>query len=262
MGVRGRTAVVTGATSGIGEETAIRLAKDGARVVVAGRDAERGEAVVERVRVDGGEAIFVTHDLSDPEGAEKLLAGTRQEFGDPEILVSNAGTFFFGPLVETDVDEFETAIRINVKGTYRLMQEFLPVMASNGHGRVVFMGSSGASYGVALTSLYALTKGAIRGFMTGLVPEFGASGITFNLVEPGLVRTPLTAPMTGTEELREPFLPHHPNGRLGVSEDIAHAVAMLVDDEASHLNGQTLIVDGGNTSTAKHSALPPPPEKL
>lgn len=258
MGVQTRIALVTGATSGIGEATALALAARGARVVVAGRDAGRGAAVVGAIAAAGGEATFAPHDLSDLDGGRALLAATQAAYGTPDILVNNAGTFFFGPLAAVTPAQFQEAIEINVRGTFLLTQAVLPAMAEQRRGRVVFMGSSGASYGVAMTPLYAMTKGALAGLMRALVPEWGAAGITFNLVEPGLVATPLTAPMTGTVEQQAPFLPHHPNGRIGVSADIAHAVVLFADDDAGHLNGQRLVVDGGNTRTAKHSALPPP----
>lgn len=254
-----RVALVTGATSGIGEAIAHRLAAGGAKVMVAGRDRERGAAVVSSIGAHGGEAVFAEHDLVSLDGAAKLLAAAADAYGPPEILVNNAGTFFFGPTGAVEAEQFDTAMHINVRGTFLLTQAALPAMSRAGHGRVVFIGSSGASYGVAMTPLYAMSKGAVKGLMRALVPEFGSSGITFNVTEPGLIVTPLTAPMTGTEEQRAPFLPHHPNGRLGVPEDIAHTVAFLVDDDAGHVNGQTVLVDGGNTRTAKHSAAPPPP---
>jgi NAD(P)-dependent dehydrogenase (short-subunit alcohol dehydrogenase family) len=262
MGVAGRVALVTGATSGIGEAAAIALAARGARVAVAGRDHDRGQHVVDRIRAGGGEGAFVAHDLADPEGGSALVASTTAAFAPPDILVNNAGTFFFGPTTAVQVAQFDLAVAVNVRGAFLATQAALPGMAERGAGRVVFVGSSGASFGVAMTPLYAMTKGALKGLMHALVPEWGAAGITFNLVEPGLVVTPLTAPMTGTDEARAPFLPHHPNGRLGEPEDIAHAIALFADDDAGHINGQTIIVDGGNTRTAKHSALPPPPTRV
>jgi 3-oxoacyl-[acyl-carrier protein] reductase len=238
VGVEGRVALVTGATSGIGEATAHTLAARGARVAVAGRDADRGRAVVAAITAAGGEAAFVPHDLADPHGGEAVVAATVKALGQPRILVSNAGTFFFGPTPDVTPDEFDLAMRVNL------------------------IGSSGGSVGVAMTPLYAMTKAALKGLMVALVPEWGSAGVTFNVVEPGLVETPLTAPMTGTEEQREQFFPHHPTGRIGVPQDIAHAIAMFADDDAEHINAQVLLVDGGNTATAKHSALPPPPGRL
>ncbi|CAB4938022.1 unannotated protein [freshwater metagenome] len=262
MGMTGRTAIVTGATSGIGEATAEHFAALGAKVVVAGRDAERGQAVVDRIRAHGGEAIFVAHDLSDPEGAKALVAAAEAQYGVIDIVVANAGTFFFGPLPAVTLDEFDTAMRINVRGTYLLAQAALPAMTKSDAGRFVLMGTSGASHGVAMASLYCMSKGALKGLMAALVPEYGPAGITVNLIEPGLVETPLTAPMTGTAEARAPFIPHQPTGRIGVPMDIAHTAAMLADELAGHISGQTIVVDGGNTRTAKHSVLPPPPDKL
>jgi NAD(P)-dependent dehydrogenase (short-subunit alcohol dehydrogenase family) len=258
VSVAGRVAIVTGATSGIGAGTATALAAAGARVVVAGRDPDRGESVVEAIVGAGGAAVYAPHDLSDPEGGHRLVDAAKQAFGSPQILVSNAGTFFFGPYSSVSAEEFDAAVTINLRGGFLLTQAVLPEMAAEGQGRVVLVGSSGASYGVAMTSLYAMTKAALKGLMLSLVPEVGSSGITINVVEPGLIRTPLTAPMTGSEDDRAKFLPHQPSGRIGEPEDVAHAVLMLVDDAAGHINAQTIVVDGGNTRTAKHSALPPP----
>jgi 3-oxoacyl-[acyl-carrier protein] reductase len=262
MGVEGRVAIVTGATSGIGEASALALAAGGAKVLVCGRSESRGTEVVERIAAAGGEATFAAHDLSDPEGGRSLLAAAKAAYGSPGILISNAGTFFFGPYAGFSLEDFDAAVTINLRGGFLLTQALLPEMAEQGYGRVVLVGSSGASYGVAMTSLYAMTKAALKGLMISLVPEWGSAGITFNVVEPGLTVTPLTAPMTGTEEARDPFLAHQPTGRIGVAEDIAHAVLMFADDDAGHINAQTLVVDGGNTRTAKHSALPPPPGAL
>ncbi|MCW3003726.1 MAG: 2-hydroxycyclohexanecarboxyl-CoA dehydrogenase [Conexibacter sp.] len=262
MGVEGRVALVTGATSGIGEATAHTLAARGARVAVAGRDADRGRAVVAAITAAGGEAAFVPHDLADPHGGEAVVAATVKALGQPRILVNNAGTFFFGPTPDVTPDEFDLAMRVNLRGAFLATQAVLPGMAAGGGGRVVLIGSSGGSVGVAMTPLYAMTKAALKGLMVALVPEWGSAGVTFNVVEPGLVETPLTAPMTGTEEQREQFFPHHPTGRIGVPQDIAHAIAMFADDDADHINAQVLLVDGGNTATAKHSALPPPPGRL
>jgi NAD(P)-dependent dehydrogenase (short-subunit alcohol dehydrogenase family) len=259
MGVAGRIAVVTGGTSGLGEGVAELLAAEGARVVVTGRDAERGEAVVASIKGAGGDAAFVAADLADKNCGVVVKEGAEAAFGTPDLLVNNAGTFFFKPMAEVPPEEIETALTINFRGPFLITQALLPGMAANGFGRVVFIGSTGGSYGLAMTPLYAATKAALKGLMYALVPEYGSAGITFNCVEPGLISTPLTSNLVGTPELQEKFLPHHPNGRVGIPLDIAHPVLMFVDDNAGHLNAQTVIVDGGNTRTAKHSALPPPP---
>jgi 3-oxoacyl-[acyl-carrier protein] reductase len=262
MTLAGRSALVTGATSGLGEAIARGLALGGARVAVAGRDAERGHAVVRAITDCGGEAAFVQHDLADPDAGSGVVERSILALGPLDILVNNAGTFFFGPTAAVSVADFDLAMRVNVRGAFLATQSALPGMAARGHGRVVFIGSSGASVGVAMTPLYAMSKAALKGLMVALVPEWGSSGVTFNLVEPGLVQTPLTTPMTATEEQRAQFLPHQPTGRIGVPDDVAHAVLMLVDDHASHINAQTIVVDGGNVATAKHSALPPPPDRV
>lgn len=259
MGIDQRVALVTGASSGLGEAAARHLAAHGARVVATGRDATRGEAVVQSIRDAGGEAVFLQLDLSDPDVGQKAQEGVAKAYGHADILINNAGTFFFQPLAAVTPEDFETAVRINFRGPFLIAQALVPVMAEHGHGRVVFVGSSAASAGVAMTPLYSATKAALKGLMLALVPEFGLAGVTFNTIEPGLIATPLTSNLVGSPDLQAPFIPHQPTGRVGVPIDLAHTVLMLADDHAGHVNAQTIVLDGGNIKTAKHSAMPPPP---
>ncbi len=259
MGITGRTALVTGGTSGLGEDIARHFAAHGARVVLSGRVDERGEKIVAEIRKAGGEAEFVHLDLSDPDVGKQAIDGVKRAFGPPDILVNNAGTFFFKPFAAVTEDEFYDAVRIDLFGPFLITQSIVPGMAERGYGRVIFVSSTAASAGVAMTPVYGATKAGLRGMMLALVPEFGSAGVTFNTIEPGLIETPLTSNLTGTPELRSQFLPHQPTGRIGVPRDIAHVALMLADDDAGHVNSQSIVVDGGNIATAKHTALPPPP---
>ncbi|MEV4420950.1 SDR family oxidoreductase [Patulibacter sp. NPDC049589] len=262
MGVRNRTAVVTGATSGIGAEIARVLADRGARVAVCGRDRERGDVVVAEITAAGGEAVFVAYDALDPAGAGTLVAAVEEALGPVEILVNNAGTMFFGPVAGHTPETFDTAIGINLRAPFLLTQAALPGMADRRHGRVVFVSSNGASSGAARTSLYAMSKAGLEGLMRALMAEFAASGITFNTVAPGLVRTPLTSTMLDDPAMQTRFAGHHPNGRVGDVRDIAHAVAMLADDNAGHVLANVLTVDGGLTRAIGYAVEEPPADKV
>jgi gluconate 5-dehydrogenase len=259
MGIENRVAVVTGGSSGLGEAVAGHFAAAGAQVLITGRDGERGGVVVEKIKAAGGKAAFAAADLSDENCGEIVRDAAAETFGPPDILVNNAGTFFFTPMAAVTLEDFDTAVAINLRGPFLITQALLPAMAEKGFGRVVFMASSAASYGVAMTPMYSATKAALKGLMYALVPEYGSSGITFNSIEPGLISTPLTSNLVGSPELQEPFIPHQPTGRVGVPEDAAHAALMFADDAAGHINAQSIVLDGGNTRTAKHSAMPPPP---
>jgi 2-hydroxycyclohexanecarboxyl-CoA dehydrogenase len=257
----GRVALVTGATSGIGAEIALRLAAGGARVAVAGRDGERGAAVVASIQSGGGEALFVAHDAVRPEANQELVDETERRLGSVDILVNNAGTMFFGPLAGHRVVDFDTAINVNLRSPFLLTQAVVPGMVQREYGRVIFISSNGASSGAAMTSLYAMSKAGMEGLMRALMAEFAASGITFNTVQPGLVDTPLTSTMLSDPAMRAHFASHHPNRRVGSPADIAHVVAMLAADDAGHLQANVITVDGGLTRAIGYAVNEPPEDK-
>jgi NAD(P)-dependent dehydrogenase (short-subunit alcohol dehydrogenase family) len=260
MAVTGRVALVSGATSGLGAEVARNLARHGARVAIAGRDASRGAALAAELQQRGGAAAFVPHDLFDPASAAAAAAAAAAALGPVEILVCNAATYFFGPFLDVTVDEACRAFEANVLGTLLLTQAVLPGMVERERGRVVFITSVGAEFGTARGSLYAMSKAALLGLMRALVAEFGPYGITVNAVGPGLIHTPLTEPVLGTAEQRAEAAASHPSGRLGTPEDVAHVVRMLVDDEAGHVAASHILVDGGKSLMTGTRGKPPPTE--
>jgi 2-hydroxycyclohexanecarboxyl-CoA dehydrogenase len=261
MGVEGRAALVTGATSGIGAAIAQALAAAGARVAVAGRDAQRGEAVVAGIREAGGVAELVSHDAADPASAEAVAASATAAVGPIDILVNNAGTMFFGPFAEHPVGAFDTAVAVNLRGPFVLTQALIGGMAERCYGRVIFISSNGARSGAAMTSLYAMTKAGLEGLMRALMAEYAGHGITFNTVQPGLVDTPLTATMLAEPGMRSHFAGFHPGGRVGDPADIAHAVLLLADDAAGHFQANLVCVDGGLTSAIGYAVAAPPAGK-
>jgi 2-hydroxycyclohexanecarboxyl-CoA dehydrogenase len=261
MPIDQRTALVTGATSGLGAEMARMLAARGARVAVAGRDRERGDAVVGQIRSNGGEAEFFGHDAGVVDSNRELVGAVERGLGPIEILVNNAGTMFFGPLDQHAAEHFDRAIAVNLRGPFLLTQAVVPGMVERRYGRVIFISSNGASSGAAMTSLYAITKAGMEGLMRALMAEFAPFGITFNTVEPGLIDTPLTSTMLSDPALREHFAKHHPNRRVGEPRDVAHAVVMLADDDAGHMQANVVTVDGGVTRVIGYAVIEPPEDK-
>lgn len=261
MGVQGRVALVTGATSGLGAETARTLAAAGARVAVAGRDQSRGETVVDEIVASGGQAQFFPHDAGRVDSNNELAAAVERSLGAVDILVNNAGTMFFGPLAGHAAADFDRAIAVNLRAPFLLTRALVLLMAERRYGRVIFMSSNGAASGAAMTSLYAITKAGMEGLMRALMAEFAAFGITFNTVQPGLTDTPLTATMLSDPATREHFAGHHPNRRVGEPRDVAHAVAMLADDAAGHMQANVVTVDGGITRVIGYAVAEPPKDK-
>jgi len=247
MSIEGRVAVVTGATSGIGAEVARQLAAAGGRVVVAGRNEERGRAVVDEIVADGGEAAFARHELGDASSAGALVTVAEERFGPVDVLVNNGARWEYGPFAEVTPEAFREVFASNVLGTLELTRAVLPGMARRGHGRVLFVSSVLAHAGMAGTALYAASKAALEGMMFALLAEYARFGVTFNAVAPGLTETPMSEEMLSDPETRDQMVSMHPNGRLAVPSDVARVMLYFADDGADHAQGNVFVMDGGLT---------------
>ncbi len=242
MRLQGKTALVTGATSGIGEAIARAFAREGARVVVAGRDEQRGRSVVEEIKAAGGSAYFVAADLATKSAVDHLASEAYKILGQIDILVNNAGIFPFAPTAETDEATFDQTIALNVKAPFYLTAALAPQMAERKSGKIINITTMVAHVGMATMALYGATKAALTLLTKSWAAEFGPSGVNVNAISPGPVRTPGTAVLgEGLDQMASTL----PAGRPAHPDEIAGAAVYLASDEASFVHGVTLPVDGG-----------------
>ena len=244
----GKTVLVTGSTSNIGRSIAQRLAAEGAHVIVSGRNEQRGAAVVEAIRTNGGRADFVVADLDgSPEAslalAERALAALG---GRLDILVNNAGIFPAANTLTADATMFDQVYGVNVKAPFFLTQALAPQMTAAGGGVIINLGSWVARLSLPLGALYASTKAAMETLTRAWSAEFADSGIRVNAVSPGVIRDPaLDGPWAA-----DGLMAGTPAGGSGGPDAIAAAVAYLASDEAEFVHGAVLDVDGGRTGVA------------
>ncbi|CAN5656127.1 SDR family oxidoreductase [soil metagenome] len=235
----GKTALVTGATSGIGKAAALQLASQGATVIVHGRSADRGNAVVEEITDAGGAARFEAADLSDSQEALRLAAAV----GDVDILVNNAGFSWFGPTADLDPEMLGSLFAANVEAPYLLVSVLGPKMAARGNGVIINMASMVATVGLAGAAAYGATKAAVAALVRSWAAEYGSSGVRVNAIAPGPVYTGGAAPER-IAALGETTL----LGRAAQPEEIAFAVGFLASPEASYITGAIIPVDAGRTA--------------
>ena len=249
----GKRALVTGASRGIGAAIARRLAAEGAAVAInyrSGRDA--AEALAKELSAAGGQAVALQADVSDPEATRALVARTVEALGGLDVLISNAGVEYFGPLESITVADYERVFGINVAGQLFAAQAAAAVMGEG--GRMVLTSSVSARHAVFEHSLYAASKAAVSALVLNLAPELARRGITINAVAAGGTRSDMAAehgPHYLHPVLRDvPDLPDSVStmftalGRFAEPEEIASAVAFLASPEASYVSGSTLAVDG------------------
>lgn len=243
MGLTATVALITGASRGIGRAIALRLARDGAAVVVnyAG-NAEAAGKVVAEVEAGGGRAVAVQADVGTLADVTRLFDETIRHLGKIDILMNNAGVFFTKPLAEVSEEEFDRIFAVNVKGTYFACQQAALRMADG--GRIVNFSSSTTALMLPRYSAYVATKGAVEQFSHVLARELGPRGITVNVVSPGPTDTELFS-SDKTEEDKRRFAQMAALGRLGQPADIADVVAFLVSEEARWVTGQNLRANGG-----------------
>lgn len=241
----GKTALVTGGTSGIGKATAMALARRGARVLVSGRNRERGEALVAAIRAARGGAAFLEADLTSGEAARDLAKRATQLAGHVDILVNSAGIFPFGPTAATTSDQFDSVYATNVKAPFMLVAELAPKMAENGGGAIINVSTMVADFGLAGMALYGSSKAALNLLTKAWAAEFGPKGVRVNAVSPGPTRTEGTAEMG---EALDQLASAAPAGHPAEAEDIANAIAFLASNDARFIHGAVLAVDGGRTA--------------
>ncbi len=238
--LHGQKALVTGATSGIGRAVALQLARDGADVIVHGRDAARGDETVEAITAEGGTARFVAADLSDVADVERLAAET----GDVDILVNNAGVSVFGPTADLDVDTYDRLFDGNVRAAFFLVAAIAPGMAARSRGSIISLSSMAGSIGLSGGAAYGATKAALASMTRAWAAEFGPSGVRVNAVAPGPVYTPTPSGPEFIKALGETT----PLNRASQPEEVAEVVAFLASQRASYVTGATVAVDGGRAA--------------
>jgi NAD(P)-dependent dehydrogenase (short-subunit alcohol dehydrogenase family) len=233
------TALVTGATSGLGRAIAVRLAEDGATVIVVGRDRRRGEETVARITEAGGSARFVAADLADLSAIERLA----EEVGDIDVLVNNAGGSVWTPTEELKVEDFDAMFAGNVRAPYYLVAAFAPAMARRGTGSIVNIGSMAGSIGMNGGAAYGATKAALASLTQAWTAEYSPRGVRVNAVAPGPVHT-----SAQRREMFDALGATTAMNRAAEPSEIAEVVAFLVSPKASYVTGAIVAADGGRTA--------------
>lgn len=244
----GRTAVVTGSTSGIGAAIATTLAAHGARVVVSGRNSVRGNAVVDGISEAGGTASFVAADLGGSYGDLRTFVrdATSALGGHIDILVNNAGVYPATATEDLADDELDAMLAINIRAPHVLVGAVAPAMAQRGSGFIVNIGSWMAKVGSPFAAMYTATKAADEQLTRSWAAEYGPRGVRVNALAPGATLTPGNE---SAKELLDAMTANTPAGKVIAPQDIANGVLFLVSDEASMVHGITLYVDGGISAT-------------
>lgn len=247
-----RTAIVTGAASGMGLAIAERFGADGRNVAIFDLNGQGAENAAGKIEADGGRAIGYRVDVTDRPGIEAAVADVVAKLGSPTILVNNAGLTGFKPFLEMTPEEWNARLDVNLTGTFHCCQVVIPYMLEAGWGRIVNISSSSTHSGVAGMAHYVAAKTGVNGLSKSLAREFAPKGITVNIIPPGFIDTPMlrAAQAEGSVNF-EQSIATTPVGRAGRPEDIAAAAAFFVSEEASYITGQILGVNGGrNTSSA------------
>jgi NAD(P)-dependent dehydrogenase (short-subunit alcohol dehydrogenase family) len=237
--LEGLSALVTGATSGIGRAAAEELARHGAEVVAHGRDADRGQEVVDAITAEGGSARFAAADLSDPAQLDQLL----DQAGAVDILVNNAGVGWIGPTGDLDVATFDQLFTANVRAPYFLVAALAPKMAARGSGSIINVGSMAGQIGMPDYAAYSATKGALASMTRSWAAEFSPAGVRVNTVASGPVYTAIQPP-EATEAIGATTI----MDRAAQPGEIASTIAFLASPKSSYVTGAVLAADGGRSA--------------
>jgi len=251
--VKGKVAIVTGAASGIGRATASLLAKEGAKVVIADIDGVNGRKVAEEIRREGGEALFVKHDVTTESDWSEVIEKTLAEFGKLDILVNNAGVLFLKKIEDTSLEEWRWLMSVNLDGVFLGTKYAIRAMKGSGGGSIINLSSVAGIIGTNDdTSAYHASKGAVRLFTKAAALECSKAGYNYNIrvnsVHPGVIKTKMTEGMFEDEAIMKKQMQRHIIGYLGEPNDVAYGILYLASDESKFVTGAELVIDGGWTA--------------
>lgn len=244
----GKVAVVTGGNAGIGEAIAQTFVREGAAVVITGRRQAELDRVVHEITRRNGKATAVAGSVTDDRHARAVVNEAIQRFGSLDILINNAGVGEFGRrLHELDDETWARVLDVNLTGVFRMTRAAVPEMLKQGRGSIVNISSIASLVGIPYLSAYAASKGALDALTRAIAIDYAKDGVRCNVVNPGLIATPMAAPLMANPEQLNPILDHYPIRRPGKPEEVADMVLYLASDEAMWVTGGTFTIDGGMT---------------
>ena len=252
MRLKGKVALITGGTSGIGSATAIRFAGEGAKIAITGRNLERGEQVVQEIGANGGDAMFISSDVRLSADCRDAVDKTLERFGRIDVLFNNAGVFHPKSIPDCTEEEWDETIDSSLKGAFLMSKYVLPSMIAQGSGSIIHTSSGWGILGGDKAAAYCAAKGALIVMAKAMAIDHGPQGIRVNCVCPGDVLTPMLPDDAAKRGMSwddyAAGAAQRPLGRIGTAEDIANAVLYLASDEASFVTGEALVVDGGGVA--------------
>jgi NAD(P)-dependent dehydrogenase (short-subunit alcohol dehydrogenase family) len=245
--LQGKVALITGGTSGIGRDTAILFAEEGAKVVITGRREAEGNETIALVKAAGGEGLFVKSDASKAADVQSAVQKTVEKFGRLDLAFNNAGVEGnWKPIIEQTEEDWDTVININLKGTWLCLKfEIQQMLKQGGGGAIVNMSSVAGLMGAGGAGIYVASKHGVIGLTRTAALEYAAKGIRVNAVCPAVIETPMADRAFADPEISKRILAQHPIGRFGKPMEIAEAVLWLCSNKSSFMTGHYIVLDGG-----------------
>lgn len=243
MRIENKVVIITGAGSGIGRETALLFAREGAKVVIADMNDAAGKKTSDEINDNGGNSFYAKLDVSNREQSKQVVADTLSRYGKIDVLINNAGIINDALISKMTEDQWDKVITIDLKGPFNCIQAVVDAMVNHGTGEIINVSSIVGLYGNIGQANYSAAKAGLIGMTKTLAKELGRKGIRVNAVAPGFIYTPMTQGIP--EKILEMMKEKTPLKRLGQPDDVAYALLYLASDEANFVNGAVLSVDGG-----------------